>query len=138
MNLRWGRVLTSAWGPGPLRGTLEYTVEIVPAFVLRQSRTVFGGGVNPFLVQYNFVRSRRLVPFIQVGAGTLFTTQQVPEGTSQINFTPQGGVGVYMFRRARSAFAVGVRYHHISNMDITRPNPGHNSVYIYSGVSWWR
>ncbi len=138
MNLRWGRILTSSLGPGPLRGTLEYTVEIVPAFVLKQSTTVFGGGVNPLLLQYNFTRSRRVVPFLQFGGGTLFTNQTVPEGTSQINFTPQGGIGIYMFRRLGSAFALGIRYHHISNAGMVRPNPGHNSLYFYSGISWWR
>ncbi len=137
VNLRWGRILTRSLGTGPLRGTLEYTVEVIPAFVLKESTTVFGGGVNPFLLQYNFVRNRRIVPFIQAGGGTLFTNQQVPEGTSKVNFTPQAGIGVYMFRRSGSAFTLGIRYHHISNAGIVRPNPGHNSLYLYSGISWW-
>jgi lipid A 3-O-deacylase len=138
VHLRWGRVLTSALGPGLFSGTLEYTVEIIPAFVMRQSTPVFGAGVNPFLLQYNFVHGRRMVPFIQVGAGTLFTNQTVPVGSSKINFTPQGGIGIYMFRKRGSAFTIGVRYHHISNAGMVTFNPGHNSVFLYSGISWWR
>jgi len=138
LNLHWGRVLTAAWGHGPLRGTLEYTVEIVPVFMTRESNNVFGGGITPVLLQYNFDYSRRFVPFIQAGAGTLLTTQRVPEDTSRFNFTPQGGVGIYWFRWPRSALELGVRYHHMSNGGLTGRNPGHNGLYFYTGVSWWR
>ena len=142
-QLRWGRVLTAPHGPGVLRGTLEYAFEVVPAFVMVQSetvfsRTIFGGGVNPLLLQYNFTRGRRFVPFLQAGGGMLFTTQDIPAGTAQFNFTPQGGMGVYWLRREHSSVALGVRYHHISNAGRIRPNPGHNALYFYTGISWWR
>ena len=138
LNLRWGRVLTDLHGPALVRGNLEYAVELVPALAIQQSSTVFGAGITPMLFQYNLDYTRRLVPFLQAGAGTLFTTEKVPENTSQINFTPQGGIGVYWFRRPHSALVMGVRYHHISNAGIAKPNPGHNGLYVYTGISWWR
>ena len=137
-QLRWGRVLTAPHGPGILRGTLEYAFEVVPALVMVQSETLFGGGVNPLVLQYNFTRSGRLVPFLQAGGGMLFTTQDVPAGTAQFNFTPQGGIGVYWLRGARTSAVFGVRYHHISNAGRIQPNPGHNALYFYTGISWWR
>jgi len=138
LNLRWGRALTDPHGLAQLRGNLEYAVELVPVLTIKQSTTVFGVGITPFLLQYNLDSSHRVAPFIQAGAGTLFTTQKVPENTSQINFTPQGGIGVYWFRRPHSSLVMGVRYHHISNAGISKPNPGHNSLYVYTGISWWR
>ncbi len=138
LDLRWGRILTNPHGSGPWRGTLEYIVEIVPAFVVRENANVFGGGLNPFFLQYNFVRRRRVVPFLQAGAGTLFTNAKVPDGISKFNFTPQGGVGIYYFRRPSRALLLGVRYHHISNGGIKKHNPGFNALYFYTGVSWWR
>jgi len=138
LQLRWGRVLTGPHGPGALRGTLEYAFEVVPALVMTQSETVFGGGFNPLLLQYNFTRGGRLVPFVQAGGGMLFTTQDVPAGTAQFNFTPQGGVGVYWLRGSGASPVFGLRYHHISNGGRIRPNPGHNAIYIYGGLSWWR
>ena len=138
MQLRWGRVLTEPRGPGVLRGTLEYAFEVVPALVMVRSETVFGGGLNPLLLQYNFTRSQRLVPFLQAGGGMLFTTDNVPAGTAQFNFTPQGGVGVYWLRGAEPSVVFGVRYHHISNAGRVQPNPGHNALYFYGGMSWWR
>ena len=175
MQLRWGKVLTAPYGPGVLRGTLEYAFEIVPAIVLRQTcaawsftsitdflsgksttfggcdsskgatllaisrpANVYGGGINPFFWQYNFTSHPRVVPYIQLGGGMLFTTQDFPAGTSSFNFTPQGGIGAYWFQRPRRAVNFGVRYNHISNAGITKPNPGHNALYFYGGLSWWR
>jgi hypothetical protein len=107
-----------------------------------QSGTIFGGGFNPLLLQYNLggrERSEaRFVPFVQLGVGVLFTTDEVPVGTSQVNFTPQAGFGIYWTRAIQPSVVFGVRYHHISNAGRVRPNPGHNALYFYSGVSWWR
>ena len=147
LQLRWGKVLTAPRGPGPLRGTLEYAFEAVPAMVLRRTclpsscgKSAYGGGFNPFFWQYNFAAKpqQKIVPYFNLGAGMLFTTQDFPVGTSSFNFTPQGGIGAYWFMNADRAINFGVRYHHISNAGITKPNPGHNSLYFYGGFSWWK
>jgi len=168
MQLRWGKVLTAPHGPGPLRGTLEYAFEIVPAMVLRKTTigtpeppcpapsshffdpcafsvpgapaagTAFGGGFNPFFWQYNFTSHPRIVPYFQLGAGMLFTSRDFPAGTSSFNFTPQAGIGGYWFAKPDRAVSFGVRYHHISNAGLSKPNPGHNALYFYGGLSWWR
>ena len=147
-QLRWGRVLTDPRGPGILRGTIEYAFEVVPAMVMVRSEagiagtdsseTVFGGGFNPLMLQYNFTSGQRFVPFVQAGGGMLFTTDDVPAGTAQFNFTPQGGVGLYWLRGDPASLVFGVRYHHISNAGRVKPNPGHNALYFYGGMSWWR
>jgi hypothetical protein len=107
-----------------------------------QSSTVFGGGFTPFLLQYNFsgrnASHRRFVPFVQAGAGMLFTTEDVPRDTAQFNFTPQGGIGVHWMHDFQSSLVFGLRYHHISNASRDRLNPGHNAIYFYTGLSWWR
>lgn len=138
MQLRLGRVLRKASGSGLLRGHLEYAIEFLPAFLTTQSTASFGGGITPLLLQYNFAGGRRFVPFVQTGVGWLFTTRKIPEGTSHLNLTPQGGVGAYWFHRPSSAVVFGVRYHHISNGSTAEHNAGHNALYIYSGISWWR
>lgn len=142
LQLRWGHVLTGPHGPGPLRGSLQYAFEVVPAMVLVRSQAFFGGGFNPLLLQYNFAGNdrpgRRFVPFLQAGSGMLFTTDDVPAGTARFNFTPQGGVGVYWLRGDGPSVVFGVRYHHISSAGRVNPNPGHNALYFYGGLSWWR
>lgn len=138
MQLRLGRVLRTASGSGFFRGHLEYAIEFLPAFLTAQSTALFGGGITPLLLQYNFAGGGRFVPFVQTGVGWLFTTRKVPEGTSHFNLTPQGGVGVYWFHRPSTAVVFGVRYHHISNASTAERNPGHNALYIHTGISWWR
>ena len=141
LQLRWGRVLTAPRGSGVLRGSLEYAFELVPALVMAQSNTVFGAGLNPIMLQYNFGGNGsggRVFPFLQVGSGMLFSTDDIPAGTAQFNFTPQGGAGIYWMGADRPSIVFGVRYHHISNAGRVRPNPGHNAIYIYGGLAWWR
>jgi hypothetical protein len=148
IQLRWGRVLMTPRGPGFLRGSLEYAFELVPAIVLRETSsdanpfrgegTVFGGGITPFYWQYNFAAHPRLVPYINLGAGMLFTTGDFPAGTSSFNFTPQGGFGAYWFANPNRALNIGLRYHHASNSGLAEFNPGHNALYFYLGYSWWR
>lgn len=138
MQLRWGKILTAPHGPGALRGTLQFVLEAVPAMVLSQDGSIYGAGINPFFWQYNFTSHPRLVPSLQFGGGVLLTTRPFPADTSSFNFTPQAGFGAYWFARPDRALSFGVRYHHISNAGIRKPNPGHNALYLYGGLSWWR
>ena len=119
---------------------LDTTSTQPSSFSINDASILYGGGFNPFFWQYNFVHDsqQRFVPYIQAGAGMLFTTEKFPAGTSQFNFTPQGGFGAYWFSSEHRAASFGVRYHHISNAGITKPNPGHNSLYFYAGLSWWK
>lgn len=138
IDLRWGRVLRKVGKTGPFSGTLEYALEIEPVVVIRQMANAFGGGLTPLVLQYNFASGSRMIPFIEAGAGAQFTGLKVPEDTSKFNFTPQAGIGTYLFRRSSSAIIMGARYHHTSNAGLHRPNPGHNNLYFYTGFSWWR
>ena len=138
IQLHWGRILTDVHGYGLLGGTLEYLIEAQPIAVIRQSSVAVGAGVNPMVLQYHFGRGHRLIPFVLAGAGLLVTGQQVPEMTSKFNFTPQAGFGFDLLRHHGTSITTGVRFHHVSNGGFSRPNPGHNSFYFYSGFSWWR
>jgi hypothetical protein len=53
---RWGRILTPQISGGALRGNLEYSMEAVPAFVMRQSSTVYGGGFTPVQLSSKYIR----------------------------------------------------------------------------------
>ncbi|OFV99077.1 MAG: hypothetical protein A3F68_12490 [Acidobacteria bacterium RIFCSPLOWO2_12_FULL_54_10] len=138
LQFRWGKILTSPHAPGFLKGTIEYAFEVVPAMIIRQSSTVYGGGFNPLVLQYNFTSHPKLTPYILMGGGMLFTTDQVPADTSRFNFTPQGGAGIFLQMWDRKSLEFGVRYHHISNASTAPRNPGRNSLLLHMGFSWWR
>ena len=137
LGLRYGLILTAPHGPGFLRGRLEYAVEAVPAFVVSQKQnTAYGAGVNPFAFKWLFGRPGRIVPYFELGGGTLFTNTQVPAGTSRVNFTTSGAAGLH-FLRGKHNFSTELRYMHISNAGLASPNPGINTVQLRLGFGWF-
>ena len=81
-----------------------------------------------------------LVPFFDMGAGVLDTTlhSRAPELSGQLQFTPQGGVGLQYFFNPQRAIVFEYRYMHMSNASIEPPNHGFNSSMITVGVRWLR
>ena len=133
LGVRYGWVLTDVVGPGPLRGRFEYAVDVVPVFLLTQRNgTAYGIGLNPFALTWNFASSHRVTPYVDLGGGTLFTNTQVPPGTSRVNFTTSGALGLH-FLRSRSNWSAEVRFMHISNAGLATPNPGINTIQVRVG-----
>jgi len=84
VGLRYGLILTKPHGPGFLRGRLEYAIEAVPIFLISQkTNTAYGAGINPFAFKWALDTRRNVVPYFEIGGGTLFTNVKVPEGTSE-------------------------------------------------------
>lgn len=133
LGLRYGWVLTDLVGPGPLRGRFEYAVEVVPAFVLTQrTNTAYGIGLNPFALKWDFVPRHGVVPYAEIGGGTLFSNTEVPAGTSRVNFTTSGAIGLHFLRR-KNNWSAEVRFMHISNAGLATPNPGINTIQVRIG-----
>jgi lipid A 3-O-deacylase len=130
---RFGLILTAPHGPGFLRGRLEYAIDAVPVFLVTQrSGTAYGAGFNPFAFKWALDTQRSVVPYFEIGGGTLFTNVKVPENTSHVNFTTGGALGLH-FLRGRKAFSAEVRFMHISNAGIANPNPGINTLQFRLG-----
>jgi len=132
-GLRYGLILTQPHGPGFLSGRLEYAIDAVPIFLITQkTNTAYGVGINPFAFKWALDTGKSVVPYFELGGGTLFTNTKVPEGTSRINFTTSGAVGLHFLRRKRNISAE-VRYMHISNAGLATPNPGINTIQFRIG-----
>jgi hypothetical protein len=133
VGARYGWILTGPVGPGALRGRFEYAVDVVPVFLLRQQTgTAYGFGLNPFALKWNFVPRSNVVPYIELGGGTLFTNHQAPPGTSRVNFTTAAAFGLH-FLRFKYNWSAEVRYMHISNAGLSTPNPGINTLQFRIG-----
>ena len=138
LGLRYGLILTSPHGPGFLKGQLEYAFDVVPAWVIVQKTdTVYGGGINPFAFKWILSQPKKVKPFFEIEGGTLFTNKQVPEGTSQINFTTSGALGMHILGEKHN-WSAEVRFLHISNAGMTTPNPGINTVQVRIGWGIFR
>jgi lipid A 3-O-deacylase len=133
LGVRYGWVLTDPVGPGFLRGRFEYAVDVVPVFlVFQRTGTAYGFGLNPFALKWNFATQRNVAPYVDLGGGTLFTNNQTPPGTSRVNFTTSGALGVHFLQRKYN-WSAEVRYMHISNAGLATPNPGINTIQVRLG-----
>lgn len=133
VGARYGWILTAPHGPGFLRGQFEYAVDVVPVFVVVQrTGTAYGFGLNPFALKWNFTKPRKVVPYFELGGGTLFTNANVPPGTSRINFTSSGALGLH-FLRSKYNWSAEIRFMHISNAGLASLNPGINTLQLRLG-----
>jgi lipid A 3-O-deacylase len=139
-GFRIGRVLTRERGSGPFRGTFEYALDVIPAFPLHFEKWVYGGGMAPVVLKWNFTKSKRLVPYGEVSGGFLIHTENVPAGdTSQVNFVEGIGGGMHVFTRPKHAWFVGGKVFHFSNASLGRHNPGVNtSLQLTLGYMWMK
>jgi hypothetical protein len=134
VGLRYGWILTRPHGPGFLKGRFEYAVDAVPVFMVFQpGNTTYGVGLNPLNAKWNFATRGSVVPYLEIDGGTLFTTEQVPPGTSRVNFTSGGAIGTHILRDKYN-WSLEIRYMHISNAGLTSPNPGINTVQVRLGI----
>jgi len=133
VGARYGWILTAPHGPGFLRGQFEYAVDVVPVFlVVQRGGTAYGFGLNPFAVKWNFTKPRKVVPYFELGGGTLFTNDNVPPGTSRVNFTSSGALGLH-FLESKYNWSAELRFMHISNASLANLNPGINTLQLRLG-----
>lgn len=130
---RYGWILTAPHGPSFLQGQFEYAVDVVPAFLVVQKKAdAYGFGLNPFALKWNFTKAHKVVPYFELGGGTLFTNQDVPPGTSSVNFTSSGALGLH-FLGDKYNWSAELRFMHISNAGLANLNPGINTLQLRIG-----
>jgi hypothetical protein len=134
VGLRYGWILTRPHGPGFLKGRFEYALDAVPLFLVFQpANTAVGAGFNPLNLKWNFATRGRLVPYLELSGGTLFTNHDVPTGTNPVNFTSCAAFGTHFLGDSRN-WSVEVRYMHISNAGLGDRNSGINTVQVRLGI----
>jgi hypothetical protein len=134
VGLRYGWVLTRPHGPGFLKGRFEYALDAVPLFLIFQpANTAVGAGFNPLNLKWNFATRGRVVPYLELSGGTLFTNHDVPTGTNNVNFTSSAALGAHILGDSRN-WSVELRYMHISNAGLGDRNSGINTVQVRLGI----
>jgi len=136
--------VASALAPGGVSCSAPYTV----------GGTYTGASITPIILRWNLVGTRRAAFWLQGAGGVLWTDHKYPAyggapysvvndgpyaDTSVWNFTPQFGVGMHYFVRAKRSLDVGANAIHISSASLGDRNPGVNaSVQFTLGYSWWK
>ena len=141
-GVRVGGVMTGELGRGWARGTFEEDVEITPLdYVLWGGYgDVYGFGVNPVVMKWNFTHGKKLIPYFLAQGGMLHTHVKIPPGnTSTVNFTSGPGIGFNYFVKPWRSVNFDFRATHLSNASLGDHNPGVNSsLQIFLGYNWWR
>lgn len=137
-GVRYGWVLTAPHGPGFLRGRFEYSIDVMPLFVVFRpdNTTAYGGALSPVNLKWNFSEHRRVVPCFELSGGGTLTDSTVPQGTSHFNFLTGGALGA-RFIRDKLNLSAEVRFMHISNSGLAPINPGINTLQLRLGVGFF-
>jgi lipid A 3-O-deacylase len=134
---RLGTVVSGELGRGHFLGRLQALVEPLYARYFRPFGATAAGG--SLLLKYNFVTFGRWVPYLDGGAGMLWS--DLPPALkygSPVNFVLQVGPGLQYFVSPNYALTLGVRFHHISNAGIGDRNVGLNGILAYIGIVVFR
>ncbi|HMN97004.1 MAG TPA: acyloxyacyl hydrolase [Phycisphaerales bacterium] len=87
------------------------------------------------LFRWHAVSRERWSLYFEAGAGLLFAGEDVPQGGTPVNFTPQAGFGTTFDIGDDTRLIIGVRWYHISNARASRDNPGRDSLMFVVGLS---
>lgn len=97
-----------------------------------------GSGNFAFGWRWHFVNEPEQSWYLDIGIGALGSTDEVPSGGTEFNFTPRGGIGttVKLFDDSRARLDLGLRWYHFSNASISGSddNPARDGLQVYAGV----
>ncbi len=117
------------------QGTFEGVIEPFANLVTNPDTNAEVG--FSLLLKYSHNITSRLAPYIEGGAGMIYTTQHTHEQGTQFNFIPQAGIGLQFLLTKHWALTGGYRYRHLSNAGIDEDNEGINHHFGVLGVSYF-
>jgi hypothetical protein len=136
-GFRTGYVFARPAIHGPMRGTLEYFFVGIPVFVLTKPQAIYGGGISPVGLKWNFENRRQ--PYLQISLGGILSTRNVPPGdTSNLNFTVSADGGMAIARHENRAITANVGFWHLSNAHMGRTNPSLNALTFGIEYHWYK
>ena len=97
---------------------------------------VYGFGATPAGIQGYLKASERVSWFLSTSGGAAWFTRDMPvPDARRLNFLVDLGGGIRIARESGSAFIAGVKFHHMSNGNLGRQNPGIDGNVLYAGLS---
>ncbi len=119
-------------------GNFEFIFELTHSFVFEGAGSVISGVTC--LLRYNLpCHTNRLFPYIQAGAGLVYTNSYKDLSQSLIGqaleFNPQFSVGVHYLLKKNWSLDGETMFHHISNAGMNDRNTGVNAIGALLGVT---
>ena len=134
-TISYARELTDELTIVGIRGRFAWGIEATPIFAQFEPSPIYGVGIAPVVWRWNFPPRPKWSAFAELSMGGLWTSDEIPEGTSQINFSAHWGGGVRFHPRGGNAILIGYRFQHFSNGNQLGSNPGVNSHVFIAGWS---
>jgi hypothetical protein len=134
-TVAWARELTGDLNIIGIRGRFAWGVEAMPVFAQFHPSGMYGFGFAPVVWRWNFPPRPSWSAYAELSMGGMWTTEKLPENTSQANFTAHWGGGVRLRPRGGKAWLIGYRFQHFSNGNQLGSNPGVNSHVLIAGWS---
>jgi hypothetical protein len=136
MILQYGYLITEERGKSWYKWRHELLIEL-PFYYVQHPESAIMTGIN-FLANWNFTASDKLVPYVSVGGGPMYTNLDIPGLGRELNGNYQAGVGIHYFIEKYMSIDINYRFHHISNASTADPNEPLNSSKILFGVSFFK
>jgi hypothetical protein len=105
-------------------------------FVYDNPSAAITAGIIGIAGRYYLKSRARWLPYLNTGAGLLWTSLDVPEIDRIFNFQLFMGIGVRQNRPQGPCLVVEFRNHHISNAGTAGENRGINAATLLAGVEW--
>lgn len=111
---------------GPSSGSGTFPGGITYTYVNTCGRRwTIGEAMSPVGFQWNFLPAHRMQPFVVGHGGYMYSSQTIPtQNAGSFNFTFDLGAGFEIYRTRTQSFRAEFRYHHFSNDNTARENPG--------------
>jgi hypothetical protein len=132
-TIGYARELTGDLKFAGIPGRFAWGIEVMPVFAQYEPTGIYGFGIAPVVWRWNFPPREKWSAFAELSMGGLWTSDELPENTSRINFSAHWGGGVRLFPRGRHAILIGYRFQHFSNGNQLGSNPGVNSHVVIAG-----
>ncbi len=140
INLRIGYTCQDTNWTGIMRGCFEPMFEITSGVVWDGFGDYFVG--PSLLLRYNYIQpNARLIPYLQCGAGFVFTDAHVDPYEHAIGqefeFALQASAGLRRMIKPNLSFEAEFKYMHISNANLAPRNEGINAIGGMVGFTYY-
>lgn len=134
-TIGYARELTGDLNIVGIRGRFAWGIEATPLFAQFSPGNIYGVGIAPVVWRWNFPPQPKWSAFAELSMGGLWTSDEIPEKTSRLNFTAHWGGGIRRRWRGNDSLLLGYRFQHFSNGNQLGSNPGVNSHVFLAGWS---
>ncbi len=116
------------------KGETEFLAELFLNTIISPDNNIEAG--FDILMKYSYPVTEKVNPYLFVGGGVLYMSQQTNEQSTYYNFIPQMGAGISYDLKENLSLDVEYRYRHLSNANRRLPNDGINVNMFLVGTTW--